>query len=75
MSDYLAAQKAISFSFDTNLEIVTKDGQKLGLDSSGTVILNRPANIRVTRHGGFANVEAVFDGQDAVTARQECQPL
>jgi hypothetical protein len=63
MSDYLAAQKAISFSFDTNLEIVTKDGQKLGLASSGTVTLNRPDKVRVTRHGGFANVEAVFDGK------------
>jgi hypothetical protein len=63
MSDYLAAQKAISFSFDTDLEIVTKDGQKLGLDSSGTVILNRPDKIRVTRHGGFANAEVVFDGK------------
>ena len=28
MSDYLAAQKAISFSYDSNLEIVTKDKQK-----------------------------------------------
>jgi hypothetical protein len=63
MSDYLATQKAISFSFDTDLEIVTKDKQKLGLASSGTVTLNRPDKIRVTRHGGFADVEAVFDGK------------
>jgi hypothetical protein len=63
MSDYMAAQKAISFSYDTNLEIVTKDEQKLALASSGTVIVNRPDHVRVTRHGGFANVEAVFDGK------------
>ena len=63
MSDYMAAQKAISFSYDTNLEIVTKDEQKLALASSGTVILNRPDRIRVTRQGGFADVEAVFDGK------------
>jgi len=63
MSDYMAAQKAISFAFDTNLQIVTKDRQKLDLASSGTVTLNRPDKIRVTRHGGFANVEAVFDGK------------
>ena len=35
MSDYMAAQKEISFSFDTDLEIVTKDKQKLALASSG----------------------------------------
>jgi hypothetical protein len=63
MSDYMSAQKAISFSFDTNLEIVTTDKQKVGLASSGTVRLDRPDKLRVTRHGGFANVEAVFDGK------------
>jgi hypothetical protein len=63
MSDYMAAQKAISFSYDTNLEIVTKDEQKLALASSGAVILNRPDRVRVTRYGGFADVEAVFDGK------------
>lgn len=63
MSDYMAAQKAISTSFDTNLEIVTKDKQKLMLASSGTVTLSRPDKIRATRHGGFADVEMVFDGK------------
>ena len=63
MSDYLAAQKAISFEYDTNLDIVTKDGQKLGLASSGAVTLNRPDKIRARRVGGFANVEMVFDGK------------
>jgi len=63
MSDYLAAQTAISFSYDTNLEIVTKDQQKLALASSGMITLNRPDKMRATRHGGFADVEAVFDGK------------
>jgi hypothetical protein len=63
MSDYMAAQSAISFSFDTDLEIVTKDKQKLALASSGTVTLNRPDKVLVTRHGGFADVDAIFDGK------------
>ena len=63
MSDYLAAQKAISFTYDTNLEVVTKDNQRLDLASSGNITLNRPDKIRATRHGGFADVEAVFDGK------------
>ena len=63
MSDYTAAQKAISFEYDSNLEIVTKEEQKLGLASSGTVTLDRPDKIRVTRAGGFTNVEMVFDGK------------
>lgn len=62
MSDYLAAQTTISFDFDSTLEVVTKDGQKLGLASSGAVTLERPGKLRATRTGGFADVEMVFDG-------------
>src|SRR6516225_4167682 len=65
MSDYLAAQKALSFDFDSNLDIVTKEGQRLTLASSGSVALNRPDKVRATRSGGFADVEFVFDGKTA----------
>ena len=63
MSDYLAAQKAISFGYDADLEVVTDDGQTLGLASSGTVTLSRPDKVRSTRSGGFADVETLFDGK------------
>jgi len=63
MSDYMAAQKATSFQYDTELEVVTKDGQKLALASSGKITLNRPDKLRVTRTGGFADVEFLFDGK------------
>jgi hypothetical protein len=63
MSDYMAAQKAISFNYDTNFEVVSKEGQKLGLASSGSMKLNRPDKVRATREGGFANVEYVFNGK------------
>ena len=63
MSDYMAAQKAFSFEYDTFLEVVTKEDQKLGLASSGTMAVSRPDKIRTTRTGGFADVEFVFDGK------------
>jgi hypothetical protein len=63
MSDYMAAQQVISFEYDSNLEVVTKQGQKLALASSGALTLMRPDKLHVTRHGGFANVEMVFDGK------------
>jgi len=63
MSDYLASQNALSFAYDTNLEVVTNEGEKLALASSGDLTLNRPNKIRATRHGGFADVEMVFDGK------------
>ncbi len=63
MSDYMAAQKSLSFEFDATLEVVTKDDQKLALASSGAATLNRPDKIRVKRAGGFADVEMSFDGK------------
>jgi len=63
MSDYVASQDAISFGFDTNLEIVTEDGQRLALASSGTVSLKRPGSIHTSRSGGFADRETFFDGK------------
>src|SRR5215471_15294188 len=63
MSDYLGAQKTISFEYDSNLEIVTTQQQKIALVSSGTLTLNRPDKLHATRTGGFTNVEMVFDGK------------
>ena len=63
MADYVGAQKAISFDYDTNLEVVTKDKQKLALASSGTVSLARPDKIRAARSGGFVDIDTVFDGK------------
>jgi hypothetical protein len=63
MSDYLGAQKAMSFDYDVNLELVSTQQQKIGLASSGTVTLNRPDKLHLTRTGGFSNVEMVFDGK------------
>lgn len=63
MSNYLGQQKAISFAYDADLEVVTKENQKLLLASSGRVDLRRPDKIRATRRGGFADVEMSFDGK------------
>ncbi|ANK77752.1 hypothetical protein FA04_33510 (plasmid) [Ensifer adhaerens] len=63
MSDYLAAQKALSFSYDSNLQVVTNADQKLGLSSSGTVNLSRPDRVHTTRSGGFVDTETLFDGK------------
>src|SRR3954454_9119796 len=71
MSDYLAAQKTISFGYDTNFEVVTKDHQKFLLASSGAIDLTRPDKFRATRSGGFARVEMVFDGKTLTLLRKD----
>ena len=63
MTDYVAAQQAISFDYDVSLEVITKDDQKLTLAASGNVELARPDKVRASRSGGFADIETVFDGK------------
>jgi hypothetical protein len=70
MSDYLAAQKTLSLDFDSSLEVVTKEDQKVAFASSGSVTMQRPDKIRSTRHGGFADVELVFDGKTLSVLRK-----
>jgi hypothetical protein len=63
MSDYLAAQKAISFDFDSSLDLVSTQQQRITLAASGSLVLNRPDKLHVSRRGGFANTEMSFDGK------------
>jgi len=65
MSDYLATQKAISAAFDSALEVMTPQGEKIQFNSSGTLLLQRPNEIRLTRTGGYADVELLLDGKTA----------
>jgi len=63
MSDYLAGQKTISASYDTSIEVITPEMEKIQFDSSGTLVLDRPNQIHATRTGGYADVELFFDGK------------
>jgi hypothetical protein len=63
MSDYLAAQNNVSFRYNANLEVVTQTDQKLGVASSGAVVLSRPDKLHAIRSGGFVEVESLFDGK------------
>jgi len=63
MSDYMAAQKTVSFDFDATLEVITTDSQRLALVSSGTIRMRRPDKIHIMRAMGFADMEILFDGK------------
>jgi hypothetical protein len=63
MTDYTAAQNSISATFDSNVEVVTSELQKIQFTSSGQFKLSRPDKLRIRRTGGYADVELVFDGK------------
>jgi hypothetical protein len=63
MSDYLSSQKTISATFDSSLEVITTDLEKIQFNSSGTLLLSRPNKVHATRTGGYSDVELTFDGK------------
>lgn len=65
MVDYVDGQKTISFAFDSDIEVVTPNLMKLQFASSGKVLLSRPDKFKVTRTGGYSDIEFVFDGKTA----------
>jgi len=63
MTDYLAGQKSLSAKFDSDIEVITSELQKIQFTSSGEIKMNRPDKLRIRRTGGFADVELVYDGK------------
>ena len=63
MSDYVASQKTLSVTFDSDIEVITSALQKIQFTSSGQVQLSRPDKIRAVRTGGYTEAEIVFDGK------------
>jgi hypothetical protein len=63
MSDYTAAQKSISATFDSDIEVVTPELEKVQFTSSGKLQLTRPDKLRVSRTGGYADVQLIYDGK------------
>src|SRR5450631_1183636 len=63
MTDYVASQKVISATYDSDIEVITNNLQKIQFASSGQLLLSRPDKARVSRIGGYVDAELVFDGK------------
>lgn len=63
MTDYLGSQKTLSASFESDIEIITPELQKIQFTSSGQMKLSRPDKLRVRRTGGYSDVDLVYDGK------------
>jgi len=65
MSDYVRNQKTIELTFDSDIEVITPQMEKIQFTNSGEVLLSRPDKLRAHRVGGYADVELYFDGKIA----------
>jgi len=65
MSDYVGRQQTIELTFDSDIEVITPQLEKIQFTNSGAALLSRPNQLRAQRVGGYADVAMVFDGKTA----------
>lgn len=63
MSDYLGSQQTIELTFDSAIEVITPELEKIQFTNSGGATLSRPNKLRAHREGGYSDVEMVYDGK------------
>jgi hypothetical protein len=63
MSDYVGGQKTIGLTFDSDIEVITPQLEKIQFTNSGEALLSRPDKLRAHRVGGYADVAMTFDGK------------
>ena len=71
MSDYVSSRSSISATFNTDIEVITSDLQKIQFDSSGRLQLSRPDKVHANRTGGYTDTEMFFDGKTFVVENKK----
>jgi hypothetical protein len=64
MSDYVSRQENLSLKYDADTEVVTPALEKIQFSASGEITMSRPNKFRVSRTGGYADVELISDGSN-----------
>jgi hypothetical protein len=64
MADYVGRQENLSLKYDADVEVVTPTVEKIQFSASGDIALSRPNRFRVSRTGGYADVELISDGSN-----------
>lgn len=63
MSDYIGSQKIIELTFDSDIEVITPEMEKIQFTNSGDALLSRPDKLSAHRLSGHADVSMFFDGE------------
>jgi hypothetical protein len=62
MAEYVGHQENLSLKYDADVEVVTPSVEKIQFSASGEVTVSRPNRFRISRTGGYADVELISDG-------------
>ncbi len=63
MADYVSSQNTIELTFDSEIEVITPELEKIQFTNSGEALLSRPDKLRAHRMGGYSDASLIFDGK------------
>ena len=63
MSEYMAAQQTMELPFDSAIEVITPQLEKIQYTNTGQALLSRPDKLYAHRIGGYADVALFFNGK------------
>ncbi len=63
MSDYIGGLQSLELAFDSDIEVITPQLEKIQFSNSGTAVMVRPDKLRAHRIGGYSDVELIYDGK------------
>ena len=63
MSDYVGSQQTIGLTFDSDIEVITPQLEKIQYSNSGKALLSRPDKLHAHRVSGHADVELFYNGR------------
>jgi len=63
MSDYIGSRQAVELSFESSIEIITPQLEKIQFTNSGEAFLRRPNKLRLHRRAGHADVKMFYNGK------------
>ena len=63
MSQYVGQQSVIELTFDSAIEVITPQLEKIQFTNSGGALLSRPDKLRAHRLAGHSDVSLYFDGK------------
>jgi hypothetical protein len=64
MTDYVSSQQTIELTFDSGIEVITPQLEKIQFTNSGEALLSRPDKLRAHRVSGHADVALFYDGKN-----------
>jgi hypothetical protein len=63
MADFIGGQKTFAVDFESSIEVITPDLEKIQFNSSGRLLVSRPDKLHAMRTGGYNDVEMMYDGK------------